>query len=137
MVPHGQFDRGEPQRIKGVLPYDSRLTLFMYEWKVGRTLTDPLDLVRVSTPIKMTSGKGETVAGLIDGPVFKDHPDFAIEKIDEILGTTRLPLAASSQVQRDPRRPGSKRASTRELSNKTAWPNTKRITVSERRATPN
>src|SRR6185369_16352517 len=46
----------------------------------------PMDLVKLSALMKMTSGKPEIVVGLIDGPVFKDHPELATENIREIPG---------------------------------------------------
>src|SRR5438552_13320950 len=72
----------EPRRIQGVLPFDSRLQ----SANNGRTFMDPLDFVKLSPLMKITSGKPEIVIGLIDGPVFKDHPDLAIENIREIAG---------------------------------------------------
>ena len=38
-------------------------------------LMNPLDLVKLSQLMQLTSGKPEVVIGLIDGPVAVDHPD--------------------------------------------------------------
>jgi subtilisin family serine protease len=47
----------------------------------------PSDLVKLTRLMKLTSGKPETVVGLIDGPVMISHPYLATENIREIGGT--------------------------------------------------
>jgi len=64
MAPPVKVYRGEPQRIQGVLPSDSGLLCTK-----GRTLMDPLALVKLLALMKRTSGKSEIVIGLIDGPI--------------------------------------------------------------------
>ena len=49
----------------------------------------PLDLVKLSSLMKLTSGRAETIVGLIDGPVAMSHADLAAEKIREIPGRLR------------------------------------------------
>lgn len=45
-----------------------------------------LDLVNLTALMSLTSGRSETVVGLIDGPVLMNHPDLASENIREISG---------------------------------------------------
>lgn len=45
-----------------------------------------LDLVNLTALMGLTSGRSETVVGLIDGPVLMNHPDLASENIREISG---------------------------------------------------
>jgi len=45
-----------------------------------------LDFVNLTSLMDLTSGRSETVVGLIDGPVVLDHPDLAGENIREIPG---------------------------------------------------
>ena len=49
----------------------------------------PLDLVKLSALMQLTSGRAETMVGLIDGPVAMGHSDLAAEKIREIPGRLR------------------------------------------------
>jgi subtilisin family serine protease len=49
----------------------------------------PLDLVKLSALMQLTSGRAETMVGLIDGPVAMSHVDLAAEKIREIPGRLR------------------------------------------------
>ncbi len=44
----------------------------------------PLDLVKLTALMELTSGRPEIMIGLIDGPVAMDHPDLAGENIREI-----------------------------------------------------
>jgi subtilisin family serine protease len=46
----------------------------------------PLDLVKLTALMELTSGRAETRVGLIDGPVAMDHPDFASENIRALPG---------------------------------------------------
>ena len=46
----------------------------------------PLDLVKLTPLMKLTSGRPEVTVGLIDGPVAMDHPDLAGENIREVPG---------------------------------------------------
>src|SRR6266516_4325940 len=57
---------------------------------------EPLDMVGLSALMKMTSGKSEIAIGLIDGPVFKDHPELATGNIREIPGR---PASACAQME--------------------------------------
>ena len=43
-----------------------------------------LETVKLAPLMKLTSGRPETVIGLIDGPVMRDHPDLASEHIREL-----------------------------------------------------
>lgn len=47
---------------------------------------NPLDLVKLSAVMELTSGKPEVVVGLIDGPVATNHPDFVDGNIQVIPG---------------------------------------------------
>jgi subtilisin family serine protease len=47
---------------------------------------NPLDLVKLSQLMELTSGRPEVVIGLIDGPVAVDHPDLASSNVREIPG---------------------------------------------------
>jgi subtilisin family serine protease len=49
----------------------------------------PLDFVKLDALMELTSGRSETVVGLIDGPVAFDHPDLVKESIKEIPGGSR------------------------------------------------
>lgn len=46
----------------------------------------PLDLVRLTALMELTSGRAETRVGLIDGPVAMDHPDLASDNIRALPG---------------------------------------------------
>ncbi|MCI5188434.1 MAG: peptidase S8 [Candidatus Electrothrix sp. AS4_5] len=46
----------------------------------------PLDLVKLTPVMEITSGRPEIGIGLIDGPVAPDHPAFAGKNIRELLG---------------------------------------------------
>jgi subtilisin family serine protease len=48
--------------------------------------TTPLNLVKLTQLMKLTSGKRETLIGLIDGPVAIDHPDLVSKNIRAIPG---------------------------------------------------
>jgi subtilisin family serine protease len=47
---------------------------------------NPLDLIKLSQLMELTSGRPEVVIGLIDGPVAVDHPDLANSNVREIPG---------------------------------------------------
>ena len=47
---------------------------------------NPLDLVKLTALMEIASGRAETIIGLIDGPVAKNHPDLAGDKIRDVLG---------------------------------------------------
>lgn len=46
----------------------------------------PLDLVKLTALMELTSGRAETKVGLIDGPVAMDHPDLASGNIRALPG---------------------------------------------------
>jgi subtilisin family serine protease len=46
----------------------------------------PLDFVKLTALMELTSGRREIIVGLIDGPVAINHPDLASEHIREIPG---------------------------------------------------
>jgi subtilisin family serine protease len=58
-------------------------------------MMDPLDLVRLSELMAMTTGSAEVVVGLMDGPVALDHPDLAPGRVQP-LGATGGCHAADS-----------------------------------------
>lgn len=43
-----------------------------------------LDLVKLSPLMSLTTGRSEVGVGLIDGPVFREHPDLAESPIREL-----------------------------------------------------
>jgi subtilisin family serine protease len=45
-----------------------------------------LDLVNLPALMALTSGRPDIVVGLIDGPIARDHPDLAVDRIREIPG---------------------------------------------------
>lgn len=49
----------------------------------------PLGAVRLTSLMGRTTGRPEIVIGLIDGPVFLSHPDFAGHSIQEVPGRLR------------------------------------------------
>jgi hypothetical protein len=49
---------------------------------------DPLDAVKLTALMELTSGRPEVAIGLIDGPVASQHPDLAGSKIRAIPGKT-------------------------------------------------
>lgn len=48
---------------------------------------NPLDVVKLTALMELTSGRPEIKVGLIDGPVVMNHPDLAGENIREIPGS--------------------------------------------------
>jgi subtilisin family serine protease len=48
---------------------------------------DPLELVRLTALMELTSGHHEVPIGIIDGPVATQHPDLAGEHLQEIPGS--------------------------------------------------
>jgi subtilisin family serine protease len=59
---------------------------------------NPLDLVKLTALMELTSGRPEIAIGLLDGPVALDHPDLASENIHEIPGALpgKCTLASST-----------------------------------------
>jgi subtilisin family serine protease len=53
----------------------------------------PVDLVKLTALMELTSGRREIVVGLIDGPVAINHPDLTSEHIREIPGKLIGPCA--------------------------------------------
>lgn len=49
---------------------------------------NPLDLVKLTPLMELTSGRPEVTVGLIDGPIVVSNPDIAGENIREIPGST-------------------------------------------------
>jgi len=49
----------------------------------------PLELVKLTSVMERTAGSPGVKIGLIDGPVFTEHPDLEGERLREISGTTR------------------------------------------------
>jgi subtilisin family serine protease len=47
---------------------------------------NPLDLIKLTPLMKLTSGKPQVVIGLIDGPVAMSHPDLVGARIREVPG---------------------------------------------------
>lgn len=47
---------------------------------------NPLDLVKLTVLMELTSGRPEIGVGLIDGPIAVNHPDFSGTQIREIPG---------------------------------------------------
>jgi subtilisin family serine protease len=48
---------------------------------------NPLDVVRLTPLMDLSSGRPEIMIGLVDGPVDKTHPDLVQERIRELPGT--------------------------------------------------
>jgi subtilisin family serine protease len=48
---------------------------------------DPLDLVRLTPLMKLSSGDNATVVAMVDGPVSISHPDLVAESISGVHGT--------------------------------------------------
>ena len=46
---------------------------------------NPLEVINLTSVMKLTSGRPEIVIGLIDGPVAMGHPDLAREGMRELL----------------------------------------------------
>jgi subtilisin family serine protease len=59
---------------------------------------NPLDLVKLTPLMELTSSRPEIVVGLIDGPVAINHPDLAGENIREIPGRLRGACAQASSA---------------------------------------
>jgi len=49
---------------------------------------NPLDLVKLTSLMELTTGRPEVTLGLIDGPIAVSNPDLAVENIREIPGST-------------------------------------------------
>lgn len=58
----------------------------------------PLDLIKLSALMELTSGRPEITVGLIDGPVVINHPDLAGENIREIPGKLSGTCAQASSA---------------------------------------
>src|SRR5260221_8862453 len=59
---------------------------------------NPLDLVKLTALMELTSGRPEIVIGLIDGPVAMNHSDLASENIREIPGSLQGTCAQAISV---------------------------------------
>src|SRR5882672_8849034 len=58
----------------------------------------PLDLVKLTALMELTSGRAETRVGLIDGPVAMDHPDFARDNIRALPGKLSSACALANSL---------------------------------------
>ena len=47
---------------------------------------NPLEVINLTSVMKLTSGRPEIVIGLIDGPVAMGHPDLTRESLRELAG---------------------------------------------------
>src|SRR6185503_20852136 len=56
--------------------------------QTNMTLT-PLELVKLTGLMDRTAGNPEVMIGLIDGPVFVQHPDLASQRLGEISAKNR------------------------------------------------
>jgi subtilisin family serine protease len=59
-------------------------------------MTNSLDLVKLTSLMKITSGRPEIIIGLIDGPVVMNHSDLLGENIREVPGKSGACAQASS-----------------------------------------
>jgi subtilisin family serine protease len=59
---------------------------------------NPLDLVKLTALLELTSGRPEMTVALIDGPVATDHPDLAGANIHEIPGKLRGKCSQASSA---------------------------------------
>jgi subtilisin family serine protease len=57
-----------------------------------------LDLVRLTPLLERNSGRSEVKIGLIDGPLARNHPDLAIENIQEVPGEFAGGCSVSSSI---------------------------------------
>jgi subtilisin family serine protease len=64
----------------------------------GYCIRHYLDLVRLTPLMERTHGTSEIKIGLIDGPIFLDHPDLATENIREVPGEFAGTCALSSSA---------------------------------------
>jgi subtilisin family serine protease len=58
----------------------------------------PLDLVKLSELMLLTSGRSEIAVGMVDGPIAISHADFARSSIREVGGDTRARCAQTSSA---------------------------------------
>jgi subtilisin family serine protease len=58
----------------------------------------PLDLVNLTPLMELSSGRAETMIGLIDGPVATDHEDLSSTNIREIPGRLRGTCARANSI---------------------------------------
>lgn len=58
--------------------------------------SNPLNLVRLTALMEITTGRPEIKVGLIDGPIVKNHPDLAGENIHEVPGKSGACAQTSS-----------------------------------------
>ena len=58
--------------------------------------SNPLNLVRLTELMEITTGRPEIKVGLIDGPIVKNHPDLAGENIHEVPGKSGACARTSS-----------------------------------------
>jgi subtilisin family serine protease len=59
-------------------------------------MTSPLDLVKLTPLMELTSGRSELKVGLIDGPIFMNHPDLMSRNIHQVPGKSGACTKASS-----------------------------------------
>ncbi len=57
-----------------------------------------LDLIKLTALMEITSGRAETMVGLIDGPVVRDHPDLVGENIRDIPGKTNSQCTQANEA---------------------------------------
>ena len=57
-----------------------------------------LDLVKLTALMEITSGRAETMVGLIDGPIVRDHPDLVGENIRDIPGKTNSQCTQANEA---------------------------------------
>jgi hypothetical protein len=60
----------------------------------------PLEMVRLPPLMALTSGKADVVVGLVDGPVFLDHPELAsahIRTLADVNHTCTQPSSSACQ----------------------------------------
>lgn len=58
----------------------------------------PLDLVKLTALMGVTSGRPEVVVRLIDGPVWMSHADLARENIREVPGSSQGTCARANSA---------------------------------------
>jgi len=64
----------------------------------ARRPENPLDLIRIAPLMDRASGRSEVNIGLIDSPVFLQHPDLATAQVREIPGSEGACNVASSSA---------------------------------------
>jgi len=61
-------------------------------------MSKPLDIVKLTALLELTTGRPEIMVGLIDGPVAMSHPDLMGENIREVPGKSGACAQASSSA---------------------------------------